>query len=152
MSLRPCSAEPRYSQLSQHHRQHVPSTAECLQAEPESASPTSFRALAHPSCQRHPTVGSTSSSALGITSWLVHALIKQQFRAEFTTLPMARCNPAQENPVCQPLAQLGCKRNTRTRLRSGAPGLLLPANTQGQATPCCECREPKRSFHCTAHR
>lgn len=75
-------------------------------------SPASSRALTHPGCQRHPTVGSTSTSALGITSWPVHYSTKEQFRAECTMLPLARCNPAQGSSVCQPLSQLDCRRNT----------------------------------------
>lgn len=67
---------------------------------------------------------------------------------------MARCNPAQENSVCQQLSQLGCRRNTWTRLGSGAPGPLLPENMRGQAQTGLELRtqraKVKLSLHCSS--
>lgn len=49
-------------------------------------------------------------------------------------LPLACCDPAQKNSVCQPLSQLGCRRNMWTRLGSCAPGPLLPEKHTGLST------------------
>lgn len=64
----------------------------------------------------------------------------------------ARCDPVRENPVHQPLSQLGCRKNTWTRLGSGAPGPLLPENAWGQAQTGLELRmqraKAKLSLRC----
>lgn len=90
---------PRCSQLLWHCCQHDPGTAASVSlalrtiSKPE-ASKDLIYILQGPNPSRlpkapnaKPTVGSTSTSALGITSWPARSLIKQQLGAELATYP-----------------------------------------------------------------